>query len=383
MMGQSSIPTMIPAMILVALAMAALLAGFWMKSKALVVAAALFFVLYLWKFQALVGHTRPAPSPPSNAAWEPAPEAVWAADVYPSIELAARAVAEQFKDKLCCLSPGGPETLKRISIASSDSPEAARVLASSLRRLYPRAAIVEARPSLELEKQDGNVHVRLEIMDKATLAAAVGEANIQGILKATAIGSSDSTMASAGFSSHAWAADFQRFHARHANRPYFAAWSADAAASHDEAFADARSRAIAYVASVLEMKLRPVSGYLRGKDHQRIFRQAEQAVLSGQVVEDQFVQSFQHSYGKTWRAGLLLDVSPTRMDPMRQSLTREIGSDHQRSRSSAFAVVGIAAVISLLYLFLNAATRGYFRSSLQWGAVAILVIGALMVMAIA
>ena len=80
---------------------------------------------------------------------------------------------------------------------------------------------------------------------------------------------------------------------------------------------------------------------------------------------------------------LLLDVSPARINPMHQSLAREIGMDHHRSRSSVFAVVGIAAVISLLYLFLNAATRGYFRSSLQWGAVAILVIGALVVMAIA
>jgi hypothetical protein len=368
-------------MILIALAMAALLLGLWMRSKALIVAAAVFCVLYLWKFHSVASVRESAPPTlMSESPWQPAPDIAHTADIHPSIELAAKSIAHQLGDKL---APVGVEAPKRIRITGPAPSEAARSLATALGDLYSRADVVVDLTALEQGRGEGEVLLRLEVVNSATVAALPGEPNLQGTLNARAAGSASTADAAAGFSSRAWAVDFPAFQSRHRDRHFIAFWSSTPATSADEALADARARAAAHLTAVTHRGLRARFGHLTGRDHARIADQVERAIAASPIVEDQFVQSFTHSFGRTWRAGVLLDVSPAHLSAIQRPLLNEIGAHHAHSRRSVFAIAGIAAVISLLYLFLNAATRGYFRSSLQWGAVAILVIGALMVMALA
>ncbi|MBN2376735.1 MAG: hypothetical protein JXD22_10050 [Sedimentisphaerales bacterium] len=88
-------------------------------------------------------------------------------------------------------------------------------------------------------------------------------------------------------------------------------------------------------------------------------------------VQDRFVQSLDGSAGRIWREAILLDISPEKLQKLNKSVhqTRTI---HRRSLlAKTFSAAGLLVLICLVYLFLNAATKGYYLWSLRIAAVVI------------
>jgi hypothetical protein len=98
-------------------------------------------------------------------------------------------------------------------------------------------------------------------------------------------------------------------------------------------------------------------------------RQLRAGLDSGQLIADQFVQRVDKSYGTLWKHQLLLDASPSRLDPIARQASSVMAASRARQISFIGSVAGMAAVIVLLCLFLNFATRGYFVWRLRAAAV--------------
>ena len=97
-------------------------------------------------------------------------------------------------------------------------------------------------------------------------------------------------------------------------------------------------------------------------------------------IRDRFVQSFQGAVGPIWRQALLIDTSPGKL----QTLANRHARLHRAHRSTwtwnIVSIAGMMGIICLIYLFLNAATKGYYVWSLRLAAVVLLAVGVLIVL---
>jgi len=88
-------------------------------------------------------------------------------------------------------------------------------------------------------------------------------------------------------------------------------------------------------------------------------------ILEGSFILDRFVQSFEGATGKIWREALLLDVSPEKLKNLahRKAIIATVRKKH--FASMFFSVLGLIVLITVVYAFLNAATKGYYTWSLR------------------
>jgi hypothetical protein len=119
----------------------------------------------------------------------------------------------------------------------------------------------------------------------------------------------------------------------------------------------------------------------------RLDRGEGQAVLSNiefhvqRAVAEQFVQQVKPVYGGVWRAGVLVPAAQ-QQDVVFRAVSM-VEQDRRRSAGTLLSVAALALVIVLLYFFLNAVTKGYFRFSLRAGAILLLAVGIVVIMMIA
>ncbi len=83
------------------------------------------------------------------------------------------------------------------------------------------------------------------------------------------------------------------------------------------------------------------------------------------LIQDKFTQSLQGTTSKIWREALLLDLSPNKIGPLAQRYAIVRQTRHLTWARQLVSGLGLAFVLFLLYLFLNAATRGYYTVSLR------------------
>jgi len=83
------------------------------------------------------------------------------------------------------------------------------------------------------------------------------------------------------------------------------------------------------------------------------------------LIVDQFSQSLRTSTASVWRHALLLNPSPHAMESLLQQKTRQIQRVHKSWAKDLLSLAGLALVVFILYIFLNAATKGYYAWSLR------------------
>jgi hypothetical protein len=90
-----------------------------------------------------------------------------------------------------------------------------------------------------------------------------------------------------------------------------------------------------------------------------------QDLQASQLVADQFTQSLRTSTARVWRHAVLLNLDPHRMQSLLAQKTREIRRTHKTWAHDLMSLAGLALVVLILYIFLNAATKGYYAWSLR------------------
>jgi hypothetical protein len=156
-----------------------------------------------------------------------------------------------------------------------------------------------------------------------------------------------------GFSAKPWVDDFADFINRNPKGHWLLALSQNPATTEQEAQQEAMADACGQVARLLQERgqlNRPVSpGDIR----------------QGGFIEDRFVQKLQGLSGPIWREAMLINGAPEKLEILARKITNATAQQRQSKRTMILSLLGMLAVISGVYLFLNAATRGYYTWSIR------------------
>ncbi len=327
-----------------------------------------------------------------------APQAPWRVeidpkfkpDVYPSARSAARDLAAEVAESMPKILPGD-EAPEVIQIFGRADPEVLHAAAEALvRRMPTTKMLVEAVPlgsGAGAGRTDPKtVRVELDVPWRSSGHRNVGRYSLQesgGSLRMQAKGASGALTRSARFVEKLWVANFAEFVGRNPKSRWILAQSQqpciDQHEAEQQALEDAAAKLLGEVSDRLGReggRSWPASGLPVTSRHQ----DAIVAQLQGEgFVVDRFAQSFLRPYGRVWRQAVLIDASDDNIERLAVVCAGRIRALQASWARQAASIGGLLLVICLVYLFLNAVTKGYFSWPLRAAAVAVVIIGALVV----
>lgn len=127
--------------------------------------------------------------------------------------------------------------------------------------------------------------------------------------------------------------------------------------------AEAHAQALQHARQILEQRVAPLA-----------LPQNYDLDQSG-IIQDRFTQRLHGSTSDIWRSALLLDLSSDKIKAITESLQAQVSLTRRTWTRQLGSGLGLAFVLFLLYLFLNAATRGYYTISLRIATAVLVVAG--------
>jgi len=173
-----------------------------------------------------------------------------------------------------------------------------------------------------------------------------------------------------------WLVDFPQFQSRHRDHSYVLARSTGPATARSEADRQALSQACRRIAQILdEIRARTPDRFLHGSFH------VNPADLEqyGMIV-DRFSQRFYGTAGPIWRSAVLVDVSRDRLEPLIQSRMAVMRVERSMWAGVLLRLLGLGVLITVVYVFLDTATRGYYTWSLRIAAAGLAIAGVVIVL---
>ncbi|MCC6682136.1 MAG: hypothetical protein IT445_14640 [Phycisphaeraceae bacterium] len=286
------------------------------------------------------------------------------ADVYPALESAAQAVGRRLAGQLpVSITAVRFEPIRDDSLISVSLQDA---VAEGLWQKRPELKVVLDPPAAPDQALfDKAALVKLATRDLQTRTIRLGNQTNEyrsGWLTAI-IGSTDPAIsASARFNRVFWLTDPQAFQPSNGH-DWLIAYSDGFKTSQSDAHRDA----IDASAKALEPQVRshftpPAHVELVSDD---LCELVAAQLQSRQPFDDQFTQRFDRPYGTVWREALLMEVSPTLIDSLARSINNDLTQQVRHQRTTWFSLIALVVLIFGTYLFLNAATRGYYTWSLR------------------
>ena len=102
-------------------------------------------------------------------------------------------------------------------------------------------------------------------------------------------------------------------------------------------------------------------------------------IRNNSLLADRFAQSFAGTAGRIWRQAILINASQDKLTELVKQKMLARQSWRTKWIRELLSIVGITILICVVYLFLNAATRGYYTWSLRIAAVVLVLVGILLV----
>jgi hypothetical protein len=88
-------------------------------------------------------------------------------------------------------------------------------------------------------------------------------------------------------------------------------------------------------------------------------------IFEGDFILDRFVQGFEGTAGRIWRQALLIDASNEKLTRLAHRKAAMIRATKKTWARLSISVFGLIVLITVVYAFLNAATKGYYVWSLR------------------
>jgi len=240
--------------------------------------------------------------------------------------------------------------------------------------VYPSRQSAERALGLRTKDQTG-VNLNTVVMETHPALWSGGpESQLSsGRVEATVAGNNQQAAINANFVEKPWVENFADFVNRNPKDKWILALSQESCVSQAEAEQQAMSNACGQVAYLLNQMPR-----------QRFGAKGEITVTGADIgnnsfIADKFAQSFDGTAGRIWRQAILINASQDKL----AALASQKKLAHQSWRTTwiheLVSVAGMAILICVVYLFLNAATRGYYTWSLRIAAVVLVLAGIWMV----
>lgn len=289
----------------------------------------------------------------------------WQADVYSSDRLAFRRLLGQV-DKTWMAGVHNQEP-SEIRVQGVVRHEILVSAVDFLKKMHPSIRITLAQAQDEDVVPLGKappVVVRLETVPSSSSSLSSDCARVS-VLE----GRSLTCFQQAQFADKPWLDDFAAFANEHSKKTYIVAISQRPATSADQSEQEAvRQAAASLEPRVRErMNTRPtgVDARLTGTDEQWLRQRIATELPDCRMIADRFTQRLEAPYGQIWQTSLLIDASPSKVAALASKCDGRLLALQRHGRHTALSVLGIIAVVCLVYAFLNAATKGYFVWSLR------------------
>ncbi|MHC4539985.1 MAG: hypothetical protein ACYTEK_11260 [Planctomycetota bacterium] len=213
--------------------------------------------------------------------------------------------------------------------------------------------------------QMDEVGIRIDLVKVQThpapwLSGAENEM-ITGTVQASVLAGDKQASMKAEFVDKPWVEDFSGFLNTRPNSRFIIAKSADSCMTEAEANHQAIQDACAQVGKMLDQ----ASPRPSAKPLSFVSPVNSDDLLEGDFILDRFVQSFKGTAGRIWRQALLIDASAgklTQLARRKAAMARAMRTSWARMFVSA---LGLLVLITVVYTFLNAATKGYYAWSLR------------------
>jgi len=306
-------------------------------------------------------------------------------DVYASkasaILGAARSVARQYAQRITSADQR-PQTVRIRGYLGTNGEmnememvrvagETAQVLGASLVQLTTDVSVRQADPQA--------VELTIDLVREASADFDSGQ---HGLLRATLAGPLGSFSRQAAFVDKPWGEDFERWR----NQGGYADWvegqsdllCASADEARTQAMADATRRVIDTV--VTHGEKRRLGTVMVSARRNRLESWLGEVVprwlAMGQLQTDSFVQTYERPYGTLYRCATRVHVPPAKADMLLDAFSMHDRALRTTWLRAILSAVGLLVLISVVYLFLNAATRGYYVWSVRIAAVVMAGFGA-------
>ena len=305
----------------------------------------------------------------------PVPAVPFLADVYPSPAAAAEALAANLARAVPTVA-GERAELPVIRLRGQAS---AAVLAKAAEALGARSL---AR-RVEIDRASLFEGPSSQPADVVVCEVQADDGERQGAVRMTLRGPGGQASRTARFVSKPWAADPGTYAAADTANTWVFADCGDcrptlAEAEHG-ALEDAAAQLMPHVTHAVNREIAAGRLDRRGQAQMRLLGQLLVGELRrGTLVADRFAQRYARPYGDVWRSCLLVNASPKLVDPLALRIGAQIagreGARVSRGLRGVLSLGGLGLLVLLVYLLLNAATKGYYAGVLR--LVAILLAGA-------
>lgn len=297
------------------------------------------------------------------AIWLPGIEDEFEANVYPSMKSAVRGLGSRIDKPVRELfgevnSPLHITLFQEVSDRSlilelknaiqKAMPEAVCTIEAGLRDLQPNEVGVtmwvagmgsQTAPwarSTDIRITDGNIEVNVFTMDGNVIAQK-------------------------RFIEKPWVEDFSSFSNTKSDGRLIIARSADSCVTEAEANRQAVENACKHITTMLDKASRRLSKIPISYTHP--VNSAD--IFEGDFILDRFVQSFEGTAGRIWRQALLIDASTEKLTKLARRKAAMVRATKKTWARLSISVFGLIILITVVYVFLNAATKGYYVWSLR------------------
>lgn len=321
---------------------------------------------------------------PASEAWIPSADHEFEADIYPSIESAAAALGRRMAASLKVFV-SEDRRLPSATVEGNLPPSAMAAASEAFHRAWNKLPQT-VPPTGPGPAPRPNQPLKLDLQRVA---------DDTGRLEATLSGgdSGHSVTRHARYVDKPWVEDFEAYRSGQSNndRTFLAVvYSPGLSPTRQEAESQTEQLAVARIQSEIE----GLPSYDR-RGHERephvlpnLIRNALHGhwaspwqARSGGIVGDRFTQRFHRDYGDVWRSAMLIQIqaSPNVLEGLRTEAARQITASRHARRTdvtrTVVSIAGLAVLIVVVYLALNAATKGYYTWVLRGAVVVIVVTG--------
>lgn len=331
-----------------------------------------------------IGHLTAVNS--EHAIWHSGVEEQFRADVYPSRRAAVMALGRQVAETTIQASLADQQLSREIGVLADDhdqqlTGELAEQIKSYIHGDDVVCRVLQNDNNDEWEDESGNstaqmkLWVRLAFEDVKTDPAKWSDKDVSsGKVTLTVKGPSGLSKSEVLFSEKPWIENFSEYLSRNPDRQLLLVRSSDSCTSSIQAHQQTLNDACRRITEILrgmqaDPSILPTN-----------FDVTENDISSAGLVIDRFTQRFSGMAGPIWRQALLVDTSASKLEELANKKINISSVKRETWGKMAITLLGMFALICLVYVFLNAATRGYYVWALRIAVAVLMVVGVFLVL---
>ncbi|MBN1807087.1 MAG: hypothetical protein JW837_17700 [Sedimentisphaerales bacterium] len=313
-----------------------------------------------------ISYKEPIPSWSENtnaAIWLPGIEDQFEANVYPSKISAVRSLGLKIRKPILQVFGNEKPPARIILFRGAHDHELVDEFGNALADVYPETKWADEPETVGVQADE--IGIRLDLMNVQTHPAPWADKSkgkvASGTIQACVLTSDKQVSIKTNFVEKPWVEDFSGFSNTKSDGRFIIARSMDSCMTEAEANRQAVEEACKHMNKMLAGLSRGLpkipATYTHSVNTDDIFE--------GDFILDRFAQSFEGTAGKIWRQALLIDASTEKLAKLARHKAAMIRENKRTWARISVSVFGLIILITTVYAFLNAATKGYYVWSLR------------------